>query len=140
MTGSQWTVHTNNATEKTLNLLYNAQYQQPQSPQPSIESTTDMQTPPTTSNQQSLHRFWKISSQPVPETPVLEVHRPATPQSCQDCGAATCSNASVDSMEVDGCQLQSGPCLACGKHVCFSCSVSNLGEQRHCLRCAHGVW
>lgn len=27
-------------------------------------------------------------------------------------------------------------CSACSKAVCFSCSVSKLGEQRRCLRCA----
>lgn len=27
-------------------------------------------------------------------------------------------------------------CSACARAVCFSCSVSNLGEQRRCLRCA----
>lgn len=27
-------------------------------------------------------------------------------------------------------------CSACSRAVCFSCSVSNLGEQRRCLLCA----
>ena len=27
-------------------------------------------------------------------------------------------------------------CGACGKAVCCSCSVSNLGEHRRCLVCA----
>ncbi|GAB1317323.1 hypothetical protein MFIFM68171_07533 [Madurella fahalii] len=30
-------------------------------------------------------------------------------------------------------------CGACGKAVCFSCSVSNLGEHRRCLVCAGRV-
>jgi hypothetical protein len=41
-------------------------------------------------------------------------------------------------MDVDG--YGSGPddhiCGACGKAVCFSCSISNLGEHRRCLACA----
>ncbi|CCC06601.1 hypothetical protein SMACR_12616 [Sordaria macrospora] len=32
-------------------------------------------------------------------------------------------------------------CEACGKMVCFSCSISNLGEHRRCLACAERrVW
>lgn len=27
-------------------------------------------------------------------------------------------------------------CSTCARAVCFSCSVSNLGEQRRCLLCA----
>lgn len=27
-------------------------------------------------------------------------------------------------------------CSSCSRAVCFSCSVSNLGEQRRCLLCA----
>lgn len=27
-------------------------------------------------------------------------------------------------------------CSTCSRAVCFSCSVSNLGEQRRCLMCA----
>jgi len=41
-------------------------------------------------------------------------------------------------MDVDsyGATTEGHSCGACGKAVCFSCSVSNLGEQRRCLACA----
>lgn len=38
-------------------------------------------------------------------------------------------------MDVEG-SCAGGQCGACGKCVCFSCSVSNLGEERRCLGCA----
>lgn len=128
-------------TERTLNILYTAQQQhdQPSSPQ-SIETVMETQTPQPTTSQQSLHRFWNINSRPAPVTPAIIIQRPNTPQSCEDCGAGLASNTSDDSMELDDCVTQNASCLACGKHVCFSCSVSNLGEQRHCLRCARGAW
>ena len=56
---------------------------------------------------------------------------------CEDCGAGLCDD---NMMDVDG--FGSGDaaaargCGACGKVVCFSCSVSNLGERRRCLMCA----
>lgn len=39
-------------------------------------------------------------------------------------------------MEVDGTSGSEHTCGACGKAVCFSCSVSRLGEHRRCLVCA----
>lgn len=41
-------------------------------------------------------------------------------------------------MDIDGGGLgaQAHACGACGKAVCFSCSISNLGEHRRCLACA----
>jgi hypothetical protein len=41
-------------------------------------------------------------------------------------------------MDIDGygSGLDDWACGACGKAVCFSCSISNLGEHRRCLACA----
>ena len=36
----------------------------------------------------------------------------------------------------DGSRGASYACSECGKHVCHSCAVSNLGEGRRCLDCA----
>lgn len=58
---------------------------------------------------------------------------------CDDCGGnlGDCN----DDMEIDGYGGDDAACGACGKHVCFGCSVSNLGEQRRCLQCAgRKVW
>lgn len=38
-------------------------------------------------------------------------------------------------MDIDG-DVEQAACSACGKNVCCSCSVSNLGEQKRCLQCA----
>ena len=65
------------------------------------------------------------------QTPAFE--RPAA---CEDCGAGL-----DDGMDVDGGAGDDTACGACGKHICYSCSVSNLGEQKRCLHCAgRRVW
>ncbi|KAK3391528.1 hypothetical protein B0T20DRAFT_81235 [Sordaria brevicollis] len=94
-----------------------------------------------------------------------------TPTSCEDCGAGPSGNSGgsdgnrhakrrgeggdhdVDMMDVaaqDSSRCGQGndeydsslsQCEACGKMVCFSCSISNLGEHRRCLACAERrVW
>lgn len=94
-----------------------------------------------------------------------------TPTSCEDCGAGPSGNSGgsggnrhakrrgegrdhdVDMMDVstqDSSGREQGnyeydsslsQCEACGKMVCFSCSISNLGEHRRCLACAERrVW
>lgn len=92
-----------------------------------------------TSGQQSLHRFWNINS--APATSVLEPafdQQMSAPSACEDCGAGL-GGVDGDSMDLNG--LEDHSCGACGKSVCFSCSVSNLGEQKRCLQCAgRRVW
>ena len=43
-------------------------------------------------------------------------------------------------MDVDGFGFgnEDSCCGACGKTVCFSCSITNLGENKRCLACAGG--
>ncbi|KAK5992528.1 hypothetical protein PT974_05939 [Cladobotryum mycophilum] len=125
--------------QRTLGLLYSAQ-QRPQQEQEQMQHTPEQQQQQAeaSNNQQSLHKFWNINSAPSStsslQQPVL------TPAECEDCGAGLgggCSGG--DGMDVDG--LEDTACGACGKHVCFSCSVSNLGEQKRCLQCAgRRVW
>jgi hypothetical protein len=44
----------------------------------------------------------------------------------------------VDMMDVDMAMAGEGDlaCSACGRMVCHSCAVSNLGADRKCLMCA----
>lgn len=60
------------------------------------------------------------------------VNRPTT---CEDCGVGL---SEEDAMMDDGYGFETyiNVCSACSRGVCFSCSVSNLGEQRQCLNCA----
>ncbi|OAQ63001.1 hypothetical protein VFPPC_08916 [Pochonia chlamydosporia 170] len=119
--------------QHTLNLLFSAQ-QQPRDKafQPPSQTSTTPQ-----GKQQSLHRFWNINSTP---TPTSMVEHAIAPSSCEDCGAGL-GNGVGDGMDVDF-MADSAACGACGKYVCFSCSVSNLGEERRCLQCAgrKGSW
>ncbi|KAL6701974.1 hypothetical protein J3F84DRAFT_343476 [Trichoderma pleuroticola] len=136
--------------QHTLDLLYSAQ-QRPQGQQPHdavvAQSEPEHQQPAASANsngqQQSLHRFWDIGSEPSSGTSSPGIANPcAPPTNCDDCGAALAG--SDDDMDVDGGSAQDTDdtaCGACGKHVCFSCSVSNLGEQKRCLQCAgRRVW
>ncbi|EGZ69280.1 hypothetical protein NEUTE2DRAFT_115628 [Neurospora tetrasperma FGSC 2509] len=90
-----------------------------------------------------------------------------TPTSCEDCGAGPSDNNGnryaktggeggkhdVDMLDVctqvstgreqgnDEYDSSFSLCEACGKMVCFSCSISNLGEHRRCLACAERrIW
>lgn len=71
-------VLTKRRTERTLELLFNAQQQQqhqdPASPCPVIEAPPEAEQPAPnhSNNQQSLHRFWNIRSQPTaaPDTTI----------------------------------------------------------------------
>lgn len=141
--------------DHTLKMLYQAQQQQPQQPHhvfspPSTPVTMPSMPPPPQAAQQaqkqpSLHSFWKLpagSTQPrSPSTPpaaasscpsVEMVNRPTT---CEDCGVAL---SEEDAMMDDGYGFETyiNTCSSCSRAVCFSCSVSNLGEQRRCLLCA----
>ncbi|KPM45934.1 hypothetical protein AK830_g616 [Neonectria ditissima] len=122
--------------QRTLNMLYSAQNQsQEDSDTMSVPERHQEIAQPET-NQQSLHRFWNISSTPAPSAskqPMVQLAR--SPSTCDDCGAGI-SGGNNDLMNVDGRSHEGNSCGACGKHVCFSCSVSNLGEQRRCLHCA----
>lgn len=129
------------SADRTLSLLYSAQQQAPQAPV--LEQAASALAAPTASSQQSLHRFWNINSTPtssVGSSPALEQQMvTAAPSACDDCGAGLGDGG--DGMDIDGCGFEDHACGACGKNVCFSCSVSNLGEQKRCLQCAgRRVW
>jgi len=147
----EWRAHhrrkSSSSSERTLNLLYSAQQQQPQQqqdmsgmpPPPSHGQPQEqfVRTQHAQPQQSSLHRFWNIHTQPQSNAPLNTVtERPTT---CDDCG-----NGLGDAMSMDvdvNADSSATACGACGKHVCFSCSVSNLGELRRCLQCAgKKVW
>lgn len=57
------------------------------------------------------------------------------PSVCEDCGVGL---SEEDTTMDDGYGFETyiNACSDCARAVCFSCSVSNLGEQRRCLNCA----
>ncbi|KAF5002872.1 hypothetical protein FGRMN_33 [Fusarium graminum] len=118
--------------QRTLNMLYSAQNQHQATEFPFEHAQTPPQTTQPESNQQSLHRFWNISSAPSASNTKL-AQTEIAPSNCDDCGAGLNGD---DGMDLDVIDNEDHSCGACGKHVCFSCSVSNLGEQRRCLHCA----
>lgn len=110
---------------------------------PTMPSAPSPQPSPV-QNQPSLHSFWKLPSAQPPQpgassiaTPTV-VAAPPTPNratACEYCGVAL---SEEDAMMDDGYGFEAyiNTCSACSRAVCFSCSVSNLGEQRRCLLCA----
>ncbi|KAI9899302.1 hypothetical protein N3K66_005763 [Trichothecium roseum] len=141
--------------QRTLNLLYSAQHGggaalqhqsgaaaalqqfpqcQPQQ-QPSVQQQQQQQQQQ--QENQGLHRFWNINSAPpVQGSAMTQAPTFERPAACEDCGAGL-----DDGMDVDGGAGDDTACGACGKHICYSCSVSNLGEQKRCLHCAgRRVW
>ncbi|KAK2589420.1 hypothetical protein QQS21_012902 [Conoideocrella luteorostrata] len=130
--------------QHTLSLLYSAQQQ---------NQHQDTQRTPTepplhaaitapAGKQQSLHRFWRINSDPTPiESPQAILKPIMTSSDCEDCGASLRASGGDSDMAMDNFAAENIVCGACGKHVCFSCSVSNLGEEKRCLQCAgRRVW
>lgn len=64
------------------------------------------------------------------------------PSNCEDCEASLNPGDNTDAMDVDvmmDTDATAGinhACSTCGKQVCHSCAISNLGADRKCLRCA----
>ncbi|ROV95854.1 hypothetical protein VSDG_05139 [Cytospora chrysosperma] len=141
------------STENTLKMLYQAQHPQPQRPQhqfsaPAQAVSMPPPQPPAApvQNQPSLHSFWKIPAAPRPSSSTFSVSSAASPSidavidhptSCEDCGVGL---GGEDATMDDGYGFETyiNTCSSCSKAVCFSCSISNLGEQRRCLACAGG--
>ncbi|KAK4460052.1 hypothetical protein QBC42DRAFT_273239 [Cladorrhinum samala] len=108
--------------------------------------------------QRSLHSFWNIpsfssSTNSSPSRSSRAASYPPLPAAvqvqqcqnlsatCEDCGACLKGDSSDGDgdmmMDVDmDIDASDNVCGACGKAVCCSCSVSNLGEHRRCLVCA----
>jgi hypothetical protein len=123
-----------------------------QAPVSSLPSSTQ-----SSDHQSSLHSFWAISSarssspssvnsssSSLSNTPNTASHATSyfQPTNCEDCDTSLVSQNDGDSMDVDmmmDIDKVSGAhhaCSACGKMVCYSCAVSNLGAERKCLSCA----
>lgn len=151
--------HVRASTENTLQMLYRAQQRplEPQnalSPQPPASSSIPPSPVPAVQphspamsapaqGQRSLHSFWSLPSsrQPPPEPTLSSFLGPSVedmvdqPTTCGDCGVELGGeDAAVD--DGYGFETYISSCSLCRKAVCFSCSVSNLGEQRRCLVCA----
>lgn len=149
-------------TEHTLSLLFSAQKTQPASqfasppaafqpqyPMPSVPSSTAQ------SQQSSLHAFWalpsarqsspsSISSNSSVNTPLsIAANSYFQPTNCEDCDAPFAQdNEDVDMMMDIDSDGGNHACTNCGKQVCHSCAISNLGKDRKCLNCAGNkkVW
>ena len=148
------------SAEHTLSLLYSAQ----QTPQSQFQTPAPFQPQPVESlpasnqstQQSTLHSFWAIPSSLRQSSPSSNASSSAnTPSTtsainaffqathCENCNSSL--NPSVDAggdaMDVDmmvDIDMDGGShrCTGCGKQVCQSCSVSNLGADKKCLHCA----
>ncbi|KAH8779425.1 hypothetical protein F5882DRAFT_297233 [Hyaloscypha sp. PMI_1271] len=146
--------------QHTLSLLYSAQ----QTPQSQFQTPAPFQPQPVESlpasnqstQQSTLHSFWAIPSSLCQSSPSSNASSSAnTPSTtsainaffqathCENCNSSL--NPSVDAggdaMDVDmmvNIDMDGGShrCTSCGKQVCQSCSVSNLGADKKCLHCA----
>lgn len=132
----------NLSLERTLNLLYSAQQQHQNSCEAQPQTDMAMAAPPQPdtqgrreAHQRSLDSFWRLpvtAPSSAPSSPAAQQN--VTPN-CEDCGAGLGDGADM-MMDVDGLDPKGRSCSACVKTVCFSCSISNLGDRRRCLACA----
>ncbi|CAP65291.1 uncharacterized protein PODANS_5_5240 [Podospora anserina S mat+] len=151
--------------QRTLNLLFSAQQQQhthqqaPSPPQVQVTEPTPTLVPSEVhpdQHQRSLHSFWKLPTRTVASPSSSQASLTSSPSpiampnsstavvstTCDDCGVGllesdACGDQDGIMMDIDGGgEMGENTCGACGKTVCFSCSVSNLGEHRRCLACA----
>ncbi|KAI3557708.1 hypothetical protein CABS01_07902 [Colletotrichum abscissum] len=128
--------------QRTLNMLYSAQ-QHNQYPADAGHETNQSEptpVPAARNSQKSLHSFWNIkSAEPRCPASAPSVDQSAlSPMSCDDCGSGLgVSDGAAGGMDIDDGYSYGvdHSCGACSRHVCSHCSVTNLGEQRRCLRC-----
>ncbi|KAK0611083.1 hypothetical protein B0T14DRAFT_529602 [Immersiella caudata] len=130
--------------QRTLNLLFSAQQHQTSSCEALDQVDTVMGTPAAKESpvhreaqQRSLHSFWRLpmpTPTPAPTLPSLPAAIQDEAINCEDCGADL--GGEDNAMDIDGPGSDGHNCGACRKVVCFSCSISNLGERRRCLGCA----
>jgi hypothetical protein len=147
------------STEHTLSLLYSAQ-QTPQSlfqapspfqPQQPVESLPSSNQ---STQRSTLHSFWAIPSSRRQTSPSSDssssTNTPSTTPAmnnffqvtnCEDCNASLNPADNGDAMDVDmmmdiDMDGENHACTSCGKQVCHSCSVRNLGADKRCLHCA----
>lgn len=130
------------SAEHTLSMLYGAQHSQEAQPILSHPEPLRSQIPPTQPVQKSnLHSFWSLpqaaSRQAVTQSPSFTTL--TTPTHCEDCSASLNDADDTDAMDVDIMAMdvdeRNFGCVDCGKQVCHSCAVSNLGMERKCLGC-----
>lgn len=128
--------------EHTLSMLYGAQHNQESQPILSQPEPTQLMLPMSTQTFQksNLHAFWSLPQpprEPAPQVPSLSTITP--PTTCEDCNAHLNDVEDADAMDVDMMAMDVDErdfgCVSCGKQVCHSCAVSNLGADRKCLRC-----
>lgn len=123
-------------------MLYSAQQhnQYPADAEHETNQSEPTPVPAACNTQKSLHSFWNIkSAEPRCSASAPFVDQSAlSPRSCDDCGAGLgASDGAADGMDIDDGYSYGvdHSCGACSRYVCSHCSVTNLGEQRRCLRC-----
>lgn len=127
--------------EHTLSMLYGAQHNQQAQPilsQPeTMQSMTTTRAPPV--QKSNLHAFWSIPQKSPQAPPTFSFNTNMIPTHCEDCNANLNGSDDGDAMDVDMMSMDVDErdfgCVSCGKQVCHSCAVSNLGAERKCLGC-----
>ncbi|KAG9228049.1 hypothetical protein BJ875DRAFT_490300 [Amylocarpus encephaloides] len=155
---SEFDVH-----QHTLSLLYSTQ-QAPRSSYQTSPSPFALPNPvaslptsnPSTPSQASLHSFWTLPASrhisPVSISSTSSIGTPLTSSAnqaffqatnCEDCDALLNIEDNTDAVDVDmmmdidtNGDAPNYGCTSCGKQVCHSCAISNLGAERKCLNCA----
>ncbi|KAL2134310.1 hypothetical protein VTI74DRAFT_507 [Chaetomium olivicolor] len=143
--------------QHTMDVLYSAQRRHHDAPSQSPEiaqSRVPVQLHAQNlhrSHQRSLHSFWNLpgpsaSASSLVSSPASSLDSSPSPAlaprsmhtNCEDCGAGLGGGEDDIMTDVEGyvSGMEDQTCGACGKAVCFSCSVSNLGEHHRCLACA----
>lgn len=140
--------------QAALPTSFRQSFNKPQEPVFSLPSSNQSGS----SQQASLHSFWHgpMASGTRQSSPSSNYSNSSanTPSSasqmtsffpatnCEDCDASLGQSDDADAMDVDMIMdidmggAGSHACTACGKQVCHSCAVSNLGAERKCLHCA----
>ena len=127
----------------TYDILFSAARSSHVNPQPSRPQTNQLGPP--APRQSSLHNFWNLPAPPTSNPAEAEastlVDHVGT-EKCEDCDASlppsSLGNPSSDDMDVDsGClTLDDDPrCMGCGRIICPTCAVVEIGLGRECLEC-----
>lgn len=112
------------------------------SPPPSTASVAPVHNSQKSSRQSSLHAFWALPTPPssAPRTPPPPSSQSysSAPLTCQDCDSFLLSASDIDTcmggMD-DANENGEFACRACGRIVCETCAVVEVGVGRECLSC-----
>lgn len=128
---------TSTTSESTYQRLFSAAKSPPPAAYPTVTQVVHARPQPN-QRQPSLHNFWTISSPPPSAIePVMESTATST-SLCEDCEVPLPmpdNDISMGGMDEDDVRIFECACRSCGRRICGTCAIVEVGVGRECLQC-----